>query len=253
MVIWGALLAGVVFALAFIEQKHDETICEHFELVVENQEYDALTSAAELRSMIIAGTDTLSGKTLGEIDPYDIHLILDKNPYIKYADIQTNIDGRLKIDILLRQAIVRIINKDNLSYYIDREGWLMPINQGFPSRVLIVNGSINDRISGLKNQKLHVDSLPASSIVKKLYELASYINNSPFLNKLIAQVWINNSGELELIPIIGEYTIMFGDFEDMEDKFEKLTAYFREGACKAGWINYSSIDLRYKNQVICSK
>jgi len=253
IVIWGLLIAGLVFAIVFVEQKHSETICEQFDLNVENQDYDALTSAEALKDQIIEGTDTLSGKTLAEINPYEIHLILDRNPYVKYADIQTGIDGKMKIDVVLREAMIRVVNKNNLSYYIDREGWIMPISPGFPSRVLVANGSINDGISKLGEQKIHIDSLSASSAAVKLFGLASYITKDEFLHKLIGQIWINRSGELELTPVIGEYTIMFGGFEDMEDKFEKLSAYYMEGAGKAGWIDYKSIDLRYKNQVICSK
>ncbi|MCK4569503.1 MAG: hypothetical protein KAT76_04380 [Bacteroidales bacterium] len=253
MVFWALLVAGVVFAVAYVGQKHNETICEYFELSVENQNYDALTNAAKLRAMIIATTDTLAGKTIGEIKPYEIHHLLNANPYIKHADIQTDINGELKIKVVLRQAIIRIINKDGYSYYIGKEGWLMPVNPGFPSRVLIANGSINDGVSNLQGRKMHIDSLAANSIVRKLYDLAKYVNNSDFLNKLIGQLWITTSGELEIIPLIGEYTILFGSFDEMEEKFEKLATYYREGTSKAGWIDYRSVDLRYKNQVICSK
>ena len=253
IIIWSLLIAGLVFAIAFIEQKHSETICEQFDLNVENRDYDPLTSAEALKEQIIKGTDTLAGKTLAEINAYDIHLILDRNHYVKYSDIQTGIDGKLKIEVVLKEAIIRIENKDNISYYIDREGWIMPISQGFPSRVLVANGSISDGISSLGGEKIHVDSLSASSVARKLFGLATYITKDEFLHKLIGQIWVNRSGELELIPVIGEYTIMFGGFEDMEDKFEKLSAYYKEGAGKAGWIDYMSIDLRYKNQVICSK
>jgi len=250
---WVLLVAGLVFLVVFISHKHNETICEHFELSIEDQNYDALTNAAELEAIILAATDTIAGKTLNEIDPYDIHNILNENPYIKYADIQTDINGKLKVDVVLRQAIIRVINKAGISFYIGSEGWLMPVNQGFPSRVVIANGSISNGTAGVQNNKVHVDSLSENSNVRKLYELGKYINSSEFLKKLIAQVWITTSGELELIPVIGEYTILFGSFDEMEEKFEKLAIYYKEGASKAGWIDYRSIDLRYKNQVICSK
>ena len=253
MVVWGVLVAAVIFALIFVEQKHNETICEHFKLNIVNPGHDDLTDAASLTSLIITGTDTLAGKSLAEISPYDIHLILDKNPYVKYADVQTGIDGKMEVNVTLRQAVVRIMNKDGVSYYIDHEGRLMPISPGFPSRVLIINGNIRDGITGIKDKRLYVDSLSEGSVVRKLFKLAQYIYKDEFLNKLITQVWMDGNRDLELIPLIGEHTIKFGDFSDMEDKFEKLTVYYREGAGKAGWIDYRSIDLRYKNQVICSK
>ena len=253
IIFWGILLAGVILLIAFVEWKHSETLCESFELRIVNGGENALTDEDEIRSQIIAVTDTLTGKTLSEIEPVAIHEVLDRNPYIAYADIQTGINGGMTVLVTLRQAIVRFINRDGLSYYIDRDGWIMPLNSGHPSRVTIISGYINDGIDEGSMEKLHVESLPEDSMVSELFELAVYLHEDDFLNRLISQVYVDRQGALELSPLIGNYTILFGEFGGMNKKFEKLTAYYHKGAGKAGWIDYSSIDLRYKNQVICSK
>jgi cell division protein FtsQ len=250
---WILLIAGVIVLLAFIGQKHNETVCHSFDLSIVNPDTDHLITAEELSEMIITRTDTLKGKTLGEIEFYKIRCILNTIPYIKSADIQAEISGRLNIRIILRQPLIRITNKNKRSYYIDTEGYLMPLNPGHPSRVIIANGNIRDGISDLDRPKLHVDSLAANSIVKKLWEMAAYMKGSPFIDRMIGQIWVNASGELEMTPMIGDYMIHFGTIENMEEKFEKLVTFYRKGAGKAGWIDYTSIDLRYKNQVICSK
>ncbi|NQT77714.1 MAG: hypothetical protein HQ565_08370 [Bacteroidetes bacterium] len=250
---WMLLIAGVIVLLTFIGQKHNETICHSFDLSIVGPDTDHLITAEELSEMIIIRTDTLKGKTLAEIDFNEIRRILNSIPYIKSADIQTEISGRLNIRIILRQALIRITNKNKRSYYIDTEGYLMPLNTGHPARVIIANGNINDGISDLGSPQLHVDSLAANSIVKELWEMAAYMKGSPFIKRMIGQIWVNASGELEMTPMIGNYTIHFGTMENMEEKFEKLVTFYRKGAGKAGWIDYKSIDLKYTNQVICSK
>ena len=207
----------------------------------------------ELQSHILLATDTFTGKTLAEIEPVIIHELLYSNPYVKSADIQTGINGNIQVTVTLREAIVRIINANGLSYYLDKEGWIMPVNTGFPSRVLIINGHIKDGISSDMMNGTRVGDMPANSPVRNLYALSLYIFENEFLTRLISQVYVNAQRELELSPLVGDYSIRFGDMDDMEDKFHKLIAYYREGAGKAGWIEYRSIDLRYKNQVICSK
>jgi len=149
--------------------------------------------------------------------------------------------------------VIRVINKKGFNYYIDAEGWIIPVNPGHPSRIVIANGSINDGISDLPEGKMHISSLPASSPVRNLFKMAIKIDGSPFLKKLITQIWIDKNKELELTPMLGEYTLKFGGFDEMEGKFEKIETFYREGAGKAGWIDYRSVDLRYKNQIICSK
>lgn len=253
MVLWGMIIFGIVLMLSFVGKKHEETVCVEFELSIQNESDDALTSAPELRELIIKTTDSLVGKRLGEIDHYHIHRVLKSNPYIRSSRVQTSLDGKLMVGVTLREPIVRIIGMEGGSCYIDQDGWIMPVNPGFPARVLIANGYISDDVNKLKDKAIHIDSLQESAEIRNIYRLAGQIGGHPFLQRLVSQVWLTEGGELELIPLVGEYTILFGDFSDMEEKFSKLIAYYQEGAGKAGWIDYKSIDLRYKNQVICSK
>ncbi len=252
ILIWTMLAAAVIVALIFFGRKHDaETTCENFELSIMESK-DPLIGEEAVRELILAHTDTLTGQSLEEIDMLTIKQVLDNVPYIREANIHSGIKGQLKISISLREPMMRIINEDNFSYYIDSLGYLMPLNPGHPARLIIINGAIDDGIATIKPQ-MNLDSLRANSVVEKLHNMGMYIHNSTFLSKLIGQVWIENDKDIQLIPIIGEYTIYFGGFEDMEEKFDKLTTYYHEGAGKTGWIDYKSIDLRYKNQVICSK
>jgi cell division protein FtsQ len=254
IIIWSILIAGVVFALAFTTGRyHTQTVCSEFNMEIINPGPDALTDAEELRTLVIAAIDTLEGKTLAEIDPYDIHLILKSNPYVQEVDVQTSIGGEVSAEVRLRQAILRIVGNDGKSYYMDEEGWLMPVNPGFPARVPVMNGSVPVGIRIDADHGTSIHHLDGQDRIRDIYELALYIHRDPFLHRLISQVWISRDGKLEMIPVIGEYTIKFGGFDDMEKKFENLSVFYREGASKAGWIDYRSIDLRYKNQVICSK
>lgn len=253
ILLWTILLAALIAALIFLGRKHDEeTTCEDFELSIQYDGKDALIEEEAIREMILLQTDTLIGQSLSEIDMQAIKNVLDAVPYIKEANIHRGIKGRLTINISLREPVLRIINKNNISYYIDEEGYLIPLNPGHPARVIIMNGNILDGVTKI-SQQMHLDSLGTDSTLRKLHTMATHINASPFLSKLIGQVWIDDNKEIELTPLVGEYTIHFGGFEDMENKFFKLETFYHEGAGKTGWIDYKSIDLRYKNQVICSK
>jgi cell division protein FtsQ len=249
---WTLLVTAVITAMAFIGNKHDETTCRQFELYIAKPGEDALMSAEDISGIIIKRLDSLEGKTLGEIDIRRIHNILDSIPYIRKSDVKSGISGMLSVAVHLRQPLLRIIDKNHRTYYIDREGYLLPLRPGYPGRVFIANGNISlpekENLSGR-----HISSLPGGSPTVKLYELALKIDSSPFLKHLLLQVWINGQGEAELVPLLGGHTIHFGSLDDMDEKLGKLITFYREGAAKAGWIEYRSIDLRYKNQIICSK
>jgi hypothetical protein len=53
-----------------------------------------------------------------------------------------------------------------------------------------------------------------------------------------------------MIPKIGKQLIVFGDGNEAEEKLKKLKLFYKEIMVKAGWDNYSVINVQYKNQVV---
>ena len=70
---------------------------------------------------------------------------------------------------------------------------------------------------------------------------------------LIDQVDITPAREFEMIPKIGNQLIVFGNGSDAEEKLSKLQLFYKEVMVKAGWNNYSVINVQYKNQVVAKK
>ena len=97
------------------------------------------------------------------------------------------------------------------------------------------------------------DSIYYDSLLTNLYRLAMYITHDKFLKAQIDQIYVNESGEFELVPRVGNQLIILGSADDLEAKFKKLFAFYKYGLNKIGWNKYNTINLKYKNQVLCSK
>ena len=59
--------------------------------------------------------------------------------------------------------------------------------------------------------------------------------------------------EFEIIPVVGNHSILLGDVNDLKEKFDKLKIFYRESLNHTGWNQYSKINLKYENEVYCSK
>jgi cell division protein FtsQ len=86
-----------------------------------------------------------------------------------------------------------------------------------------------------------------------LYKLAKYISHDPFLKAQIDQIYVTELNEFELIPRVGNHVIMLGTADDLDDKFRKLIVFYHLGLNKIGWNKYNVINIKFKNQVVCSK
>ena len=160
------------------------------------------------------------------------------------------------IDIRQRSPIIRIIDKNYISYYIDEDGYVMKTNGNYTSHVIIANGNIytgfpiDNKINVLGLEK----KSPANNkTIANLYRLGKYITDNDFWNAQIQQIYVNESGDFELIPRVGSHIIILGDYSDCETKFENLMSLYKNGLPEKGWNTYETINLKYKGQVICTK
>jgi cell division protein FtsQ len=121
----------------------------------------------------------------------------------------------------------------------------------------VANGYITEpfRIGQTLNIfEIRHDSLPrAQRTIYDVYTLARFISGDSFWKAQIEQIYVNNQFEIELIPRVGSHIIEIGTAENIEEKFENLKLLYLEGFNKIGWNQYERINLKYKNQVVCTK
>jgi len=84
----------------------------------------------------------------------------------------------------------------------------------------------------------------------KLFNLVEFIIADDFWNAQIAQIHINEKGEVELVPHFGNTLILLGKPVDFEPKFERLFKLYTKGFTVFGWDVYSQLDLRFDKQIV---
>lgn len=247
--LWVLVLAGLSVLVGFIESEHKKISCKGLETSIDYRGAEPLISIDEINKTIYDRFDTLIGKKLRDINMVELENQINEIDFIENAEVYTTLTGMMKIKVVQRNPLLRIQNAKNESFYIDQSGRLMPINLGHSSRELVASGNIKDSWNDTTNVVL----LEEDATLNKLYKLASYIDQDEFLKAQVEQIYVTKEKEFELIPKVGRHLIVFGDIDNMEDKFDKLIIFYQEGMKKAGWNTYKTINLKYKDQVVCAK
>jgi cell division protein FtsQ len=255
--VWVLLVTGTVVLLGFVEVTQYSRPCKSVVINIDFGAADVLITKPDVDSIVRKTAGMIKGKPLGYINTGAIERSIRKQPYVAKVAVFENNEGDLFVNVKQREPLLRIINKTYESFYMDQSGYLLPVNPNFSARVLVANGFIND--SYRKNPAYQVnilalsDSIFYDSLLTNLYKLAIYISHDDFLKAQIDQIYVNEIGEFELIPRLGNHVILLGTAADLEDKFRKLFVFYRVGLNKIGWNKYSVINIKYKNQVVCSK
>lgn len=255
--IWSFFIAVLVISLGFSESQLKKVKCLDIDVQIVDTTGYSFVEAKDIEELIIEKGYKIIGNNISDFPLNKIETAIRNHPSVKSAEVYTTFDGILHIEVEQRNPILRIINYNNESYYIDNDGNLFPLSEKYTARVLVATGNINEPYNlrytknALKFEEK--DVLGRNIMVDDLFTLAKYIETNNFFNSFVEQIYLNENNEIELIPKIGKFTILLGSIDDMEEKFDNLQAFIQIGLSREGWDKYETINIKYKNQVVCTK
>ena len=130
----------------------------------------------------------------------------------------------------------------------------MPMSENYTARVLVVTGQLFEPFAnGAPVNVLSNDSLRLATRSDDIYAIAKTITKDQFWNALFDQAVVDANGGFELIPRVGAQTIRIGDGADLPRCLNKLMTFYHGGMPQADWRKYSVIDLRFADQIVCTR
>lgn len=253
---WVVLLGGLLGLLGFAEVKRNATPCKEVDIRIMQRDSDFYITPNEVRKLIEGQQGTVIGKPMDAINVQKLEKMLNANPYIADAQVYATLNGDLEVRLVQKKPIVRIINNDDESFYIDSAGSIVPISDNYAPEVLIVNGNINEpyNMYAGKNIKQMMHDTSVHSMLPAIYKLATFVRKNKFWNSQVTQVYIDTAKDFCLTPRVGNQRIILGDTTDMEQKFNRLWVLYHNGLNATGkWNDYSTINLKYNHQIVCTK
>lgn len=251
--LWVLTLAGVVFLLSFVSKAKEQQTFTKPIIKIDYETENRFVDEEDILSQVLGVNDT-GELLLKQFNVTELEEKLSSNSSIKEVQVYKTIDGQLNIEVKQRRPIVRVFSKND-SYYIDEKGNLMLCSNKYTSRLPVVSGNINEPFSKrykFNYQNLH-DTLTTKTLLDDIFKMADYIDKSEFWKAQIEQIHVNKVYDFELVPKVGNHKIVFGGTDNLESKFEKLMIFYKKGLSKTGWNEYSEINLKFKNQVVCTK
>tara|TARA_B110000858_G_scaffold168104_1_gene196437 strand:- start:9 stop:791 length:783 start_codon:yes stop_codon:yes gene_type:complete len=248
---WILILSGWIVLSGFVSNYYQFIKLKNVQINFIDDNLHEFITKSQVNSMLSLMGIVEKVTLKNEIDLSHIEEKLLNHSAINSAEVYFNNNGNLQVNIKKRTPIARFVSPVyEKNFYIDDNGFLMPLCSTYVSRVPIFSGKINlpERLN------LYVlDSLHKSPDFQKIYKMSKLINNDSFLKSQIVQIHINNNGYFELIPRIGNQRILFGSIENMEKKFKKINLFYKNGPQPKDLNKYDTLNVLYENQIICSK
>ena len=227
------IVVGIGFLYSFSFAKNEQKKVS--EIIVEFEEGENhFLSHSMVNKLLIQNKETVKNQAKSVIDLYGLENKVFKNPYVEKACVFLTIDGTLKSIVKQRTPVARIILKND-SYYVDKQGVKVPLSDNYSARVILISGI--DEEDG----------------VKEILPLLAVISEDDFLKKEIVGIKKSEVDEYQFTMRSGNYKIDFGKLTGLDMKFRKLKAFYNKTFLDKTINKYKTINVKYHNQVVCTK
>ncbi|GHU91698.1 cell division protein FtsQ [Bacteroidia bacterium] len=230
------LLLYIFFAIFVLNPNAGTGVCKDLEVVVKDTLDRHFIESKDVAILLRNTGLSPIGRKLTEINTGVIEEKLRENKLIKNVECYKTPQGNIKIEISQKIPILRIFSTTG-SYYIDSEGGIMPLPASvFASYVPVATGYIDKDFAATK-----------------LYKFALFLHDNKFWDNQIEQVYITPNQDVEITPRVGNHQIILGKLENYTENLEKLRIFYEKGLDKIGWNRYSVINLKFENQIVCTR
>ena len=226
----------IVFSIFLVNEKGTDAVCRGVTVGIKDSADRNFITRRDvirlLRSARIYPVDT----PLRAVNTALIERRITENGPVDRAKAYKTPSGIIYIEITQKTPILRVFVATGESYYIDEHGHSMAVSSRYAAYLPVASGSI---------EKTFAKS--------DLYKFALFLHKHNFWNNQIEQIFVYPNKEIELTPRVGDFRIFLGSFDDFEEKMNHLQLFYEQAIPKVGWDKYEMINLKYKNQIVCTK
>ena len=242
-------LGALIFlsALSFAERNVAANQVSDIEVIIRQTEQGNFISEIDVEDRLNDFyPPSLHGENIKGLNLNELDSLVESSPFVKQAKVYSNLEGKLYVDINQEIPLLRIINNKGKSYYISTEGKKLPLSAHRTTRVPVATGFINEEV-------YPIDSLQSTQL-KDLYSIAKKLEERPFFKALTGQLYVNKTNDILLITKAEErHDIILGNAENIDTKLDNLYQFYTKVLPIKGWDYYSTINLKFKDQIVAKK
>lgn len=179
--------------------------------------------------------------SLGKTDLHQMERILSTNPWVGNAEVFLDNARMLHINVTQRVPQLRLFTRKGASFYMDTSMALLPVSDEYTQYELLF---------------VNVPDLSSDSVSllykKAMLQVAKAIKRDSFWQAQTSEVVVNGLNDFEIVPVLGTHKILLGSSDNLKEKFENVFAFYQDVLNKVGWNRYTTIDVRFANQIVAS-
>ncbi len=236
------ILAMVLGLIAFAERMKEQVVVRDIKMDIRNVADNHFVDEQDIMKLMEANEANVIGVNIETLSFKAIEDKIRRNPFIRDAELYSDLKGNVTVKVDLRRPIARIVQPDGADGYIAEDGTIMPVSDRFSSRVVLLSGAVR--------KLLVLQNLFDEPQGERLMSLLKRIHGDEFWNAQIAELSLDEKGRITFYTQVGDERIEFGRPEEIDEKLKKLEIFYKEVLPRVGWNKYDRVNLEYEGQIV---
>jgi len=239
--IWCIIGGGALALLVAAINKKNSSVCTAVDIQINADGKSIFVNKKEvMRLLEKEGVKDMQEKRVQSFNLEKLEEALRKNAWIKDAQLYFDNNEVLKVRITEKKPVARIFTISGNSFYMDSSGKQLPLAAIVPLKLPVFTGYPSDKTG----------SRADSVLDRQMQNLSMFLKSDSFWGRAIEQVNITSSRTFEMIPLVGNQVIEFGDGNNCVDKFHRLLIFYKKVMAKTGFEKYTRIKVQYAGQIV---
>jgi len=244
----GVIYAGIgvllLILIGFVENKQANKRVQKVVINIDRAGNNYFVEDTDVMNlMTMNGQDPIVDKKYQHLDLKEVEKRIKFFKFVSDAQVSKDHKGNVNVLVKQKRPIARVIYPNGVHAYIGSDGTTLSTSENFTSRVIVIDGEYAP--------KLMSEDFLKTEEGQPYFELLKTLDEDKFWKTQLAQMSIDKYGEIIFYPQLGRQTILVGKPENMETKFRNLNLFYKKIIPAKGWNTYQTVNLKYKNQLIC--
>lgn len=248
ILVWIITAGGIVTLFIFSRSNYLSTPLKSISINIEGANGHEFVDKDTLLCEIGSICHISSKNTIGNINMLQVERHLNDNPWIEKSASYIGLDSVLYINLKEYEPALRVFNKSGESMYVTEQGVVFPTSDTYTPRVLIASGNFDFPTDTKINDSIYQNS----GLADALY-IRQAIQKDEFLQSCIGQLYRNNAGDFEITVNEIDAKVVLGDTCQVDSKLLKMKTFLKHKLGSEELDNYSKVNLKFKNQIVCTK
>ena len=246
ILLWVVTAAALVVLFVFARENYLTTPLKSIQLI------PATDTGFVRKTALHDEIEQICGNSkVGTVNMIAIQKALENNSWIENSASFVDLDGTLNVSFKEYEPWFRVFGKNGHSVYVTRDGIVIPSSRIYTPYVLVASGNFELRSDTVTYQLS--DTLGSDRNLLNAMHWCDAIESNDFVSHGIGQLYCNKRNQFELTVKGFDGRVIVGDTCDAADKLRRLETFMKQRIDSPETKTLKSINLNYKNQIVCTK